>query len=514
MIDSTGNGAGADTGSLGQSARPKAVLFSSGLDSIYGPGFERSLLKNASTGQDVPAAQEIVPPVVPAGQEAAVKPSEAPPQTTKVEKPQALEIDTKDSKTVGPDGKPLTQRSLEDIKNIKIREGHKDGEPEANFVIDKDGKIKQLRAIDLTSAGGSGGGGDVIIEIDDSAGSQARAANASQKSALRALVAQIESQCLSANRDPEIPPSLLAALDAPANIPAPRIIKRGGGGGGTAGWGGGGGSMGGNGSFFNPGVPPASFATDNAILPSSGGGGVAPMPSSDSGAGVPAPSPAGFDGGASPGGGIQPGFDFSQMGGIDTNNPVDKVVALVSANEGKPNSINWNDNGHGISVGLFQANQKSGELPMLLNKMAEANPQLFNQVFGAQAGNMRNEQFVRSANFSQNNELGRMMQDAVNRPEFQKVQLDMMREKVAHASQVAGNYGIKSELGVALTADMINQLGEAGAKKHLAAAGGKGHEQDKIRAVVASSETNQWRAGRFERIASSGSVGMDHFRMA
>jgi hypothetical protein len=296
---------------------------------------------------------------------------------------------------------------------------------------------------------------------------------------------------------------LLAALDAPANIPAPRIVKRGGGGSSAGGYGGGGGNMGGNGSFFNPGQPPASFFTDNAILPTSSGGGVIPPAGSDHGAG---------------GGGVTPqpqqSFDFSQMGGLDMNNPIDKVVSMVSANEGKPTSINWNDNGHGISVGLFQANQKSGELPMLLNKMHDANPQLFNEVFGRQANNMLNENFVRSAQFSKNNELGQMMQNAVNRPEFQKVQLDMMREKVAHASQVAGNYGIKSELGVALTADLINQLGEGGAKKHLAAAGRHGQEDAKLRAVVASSETNQWRNGRFERIAQSGVVGMDQFRMA
>src|SRR5262249_44902899 len=139
-----------------------------------------------------------------------------------------------------------------------------------------------------------------------------------------------------------------------------------------------------------------------------GGGGVSPGAGSDRGGGV-APSPS-------------PSFDFSKMGGLDMSSPVDKVVAMVSANEGKPNSINWNDNGHGISVGLFQANQKSGELPLLLNKMHDANPQLFSQVFGKQANNMLNENYVRGANFSQGNELGKAMQDAVNRPEFQKVQ--------------------------------------------------------------------------------------------
>lgn len=517
MIETTGS-AGAEGHGLGQNAQPRTGVFSQGLDSIFGPGSHAAIVQEtASPVSETTAPQATTPAqevakqttapqestaqeVKPTGQEAPSKSQDGKPaQAAKVE------LDTSESKNVGPDGKPLAQRKLEDIKTIKVREGHKEGDPEANFVIDKDGKIKQKRPMDLVTPGGGSGGGDVIIEVDDSAGSAARSASAAQKSALRSLVSAIESRALSAGRSPDIPQQLLAALDAPANIPAPRVVKRGGGGSAAGGYGGGGGNMGGNGSFFNPGQPPASFFTDNAILPTSSGGGVIP--------------PAGTDHGAGGGGaGVNPqpqqSFDFSQMGGLDMNNPIDKVVSMVSANEGKPNSINWNDAGHGISVGLFQANQKAGELPMLLNKMHDANPQLFNEVFGKQANNMLNENFVRSAQFSKNNELGQMMQNAVNRPEFQKVQLDMMREKVAHASQVAGNYGIKSELGVALTADLINQMGEAGAKKHLAAAGNHGQEDQKLRAVVASSESNQWRNGRFERIAQSGVVGMDQFRMA
>lgn len=497
MIEMTGS-AGADRRGLADVAQPRPGVFSHGLDSIYGPGVHAALVDSTAQVKETPS-QETTTPAEVGSKPADVPAAPAQPQDGKSAQ-SGVQLDVSESSNVGPDGKPLAARSLEDIKNIKIREGQKVGDPEANFIIDKDGNIKQKRPIDLVTPG-EGGAGDIIIEVvDDSAGQQARSANAAQKSALRALVSAIESRASSAGRSPDIPPDLLAALDAPANIPAPRVIRRSAGGSSAGGWGGGGGSMGGNGSFFNPGTPPASFYSDNGILPTSSGGGIIP--------------PAGGDRGAG-GGGVTPQpVDFSQMGGIDMNNPIDKVVAMVSANEGKPTSINWNDNGHGISVGLFQANQKSGELPMLLTKMHDANPQLFNQVFGNQANNMLNENFVRSANISRGNELGRMMQDAINRPEFQRVQLDMMREKVAHASQVAGNYGIKSELGVALTADLINQLGEGGAKKHLAAASRHGQEDSKLRAVVASSETNQWRSGRFERIANSGVVGMDQFRMA
>lgn len=385
-------------------------------------------------------------------------------------------INKSQSSDLGPDGKPLLDRGVESVKDIQLRKGHKPGDKPANYVIDKDGNVHQLRSPDKALGAGDDA---VIVEIDDSEGQVAREATEKQRSAAASLIAAIESQYAAANRSPEIPADLLEALYAPANIPAPRVVKRGGGGGGSAGWGGGGGNMGGNRSFFNPGRAPS--------VPRGDGGGASGGPRDVSG-------------------NTGKAYDFSSMGGLDKNSPVDRVVSLISANEGKPTSINWNDNGHGISVGMFQANQKSGELPMLLKKMNESNPQLFQQVFKEHAGDMLNERFVRSAHFSKNNELGRMMQEAVNQPEFQKVQLDMIREKVAHASDVAKQYGVESTLGVAIFADLINQCGEGGAKPYFRAALSRGNEQDKIRAVVNASQSNPYRGDRAQKIARSGLV--------
>lgn len=384
-------------------------------------------------------------------------------------------IDKSKSVDVGPDGKPLSDRDAESIRDIQIRYGHKDGDKTANYVIDKDGKVHQLRSPGKALSAGDDA---VIVEIDDSDGNAARDANAKQRASVASLIAAIEAQFRAANRSPEIPGELLDALYAPANIPAPRVVRRGGGGGGAAGWGGGGGNMGGNRSLFNPGRAPA----------------------------VPR-----LDGGAQTGvsGNTSKAYDFSAMGGLDKNSPVDRVVSLISANEGKPTSINWDDNGHGISVGMFQANQKSGELPMLLKNMHEANPQLFNQVFKEHAGDMLNERFVRSAHFSKDNELGRMMQEAINQPEFQKVQLNMIREKVAHASDIAKQHGVESTLGVAIFADLINQCGQGGASKFFKAALNHSNEQDKIRAVVSASQGVAHRVGRVQRIADSGLVSVN-----
>ncbi len=388
-------------------------------------------------------------------------------------------INKSQSSDLGPDGKPLADRGVENVKDIQLRKGHKPGDKPANYIIDKDGNVHQLRSPDKALGAGDEA---VIVEIDDSEGQAAREATEKQRSAAASLIAAIESQFAAANRSPEIPADLLEALYAPANIPAPRVVKRGGGGGGSAGWGGGGGNMGGNRSFFNPGRAPS--------VPRGGGDG--------GGSSISGPRDVSGNTGKS--------YDFSSLGGLDKNNPVDRVVSLISANEGKPSSINWNDNGHGISVGMFQANQKSGELPMLLKKMHESNPQLFNQVFKEHAADMLNERFVRSAHFSKNNELGRMMQEAVNQPDFQKVQLNMIREKVAHASDVAKQYGVESTLGVAIFADLINQCGEGGAKPYFRAALSRGNEQDKIRAVVNASQSNPYRGDRAQKIARSGLV--------
>lgn len=185
---------------------------------------------------------------------------------------------------------------------------------------------------------------------------------------------------------------------------------------------------------------------------------------------------------------------------------VDKVVALVSGNEGGPTSINWNDNGAGISVGFFQANQKAGKLPELLQRMHEANPERFNQIFGRYANQMLNENFVRRAHFSPRNELGRDMQAALREPDFQRVQVVMLREHVMRANEIARNLGIKSTLGVALIADLTNQYGEAGALGFLSQARRRRGEVNKIQAIANASNGESFRAGRYSSIVSTGLV--------
>jgi hypothetical protein len=55
-----------------------------------------------------------------------------------------LGVDQSQVQEVDETGKPLTPRDSRDVKDIVLREGHKDGDPKPNFIIDKDGKIHEV----------------------------------------------------------------------------------------------------------------------------------------------------------------------------------------------------------------------------------------------------------------------------------------------------------------------------------------------------------------------------------
>lgn len=59
------------------------------------------------------------------------------------------------------------------------------------------------------------------------------------------------------------------------------------------------------------------------------------------------------------------------------------VIAWVSRQEGKPDSLNRNLDGHGLSYGILQWTQKSGNLGVLLAAMFQADPAGFASIFGA-----------------------------------------------------------------------------------------------------------------------------------
>jgi len=148
-----------------------------------------------------------------------------------------------------------------------------------------------------------------------------------------------------------------------------------------------------------------------------------------------------------------------------------RIVKAIGANEGSLTHITRNDNGHGISVGIRQCNQECGELPDLLKSMHDKDARKFNTIFGPYANNMMHEAWVRHANIAGNPDLMRRMSAALRDPEFQQVQIDKARQFAQQSVETAKRYGLQTEQGAALVADMTNQLGAGGARRIFARAG-------------------------------------------
>lgn len=173
---------------------------------------------------------------------------------------------------------------------------------------------------------------------------------------------------------------------------------------------------------------------------------------------------------------------------IDAAKPVDRVAAMISSNEGSPTSIDWNDNGQGVSVGMFQANQRVGELPQLLQTLSNdpVGKQALLNAFGTRIVTLLSEDpsVIQKLDIKKSNWLGRGLQQLVQSQSFQKLQVHVLRQKVVKAAQIAKENGIRSSAGVAIYADLTNQWGEGGAKRFLKAASNQSTEYTKLKAIV------------------------------
>jgi hypothetical protein len=148
---------------------------------------------------------------------------------------------------------------------------------------------------------------------------------------------------------------------------------------------------------------------------------------------------------------------------------IDRVTTIVSKCEGPGcfETINWNDNGHGMSVGKAQWNQKKGEMPQLYERWATKDPKRFNAVFGNYAVRMLDENWLRDTNISKGSDLGDRIAKSLKEPTMQETQTDLLREKAEKAVRLAAEYKHTSELFVAQVADVANQMGWTGCRRAL-----------------------------------------------
>jgi hypothetical protein len=192
----------------------------------------------------------------------------------------------------------------------------------------------------------------------------------------------------------------------------------------------------------------------------------------------------------------------SENPNLDPDEHVDRVAALITSNEGDPDSIAWNDNGHGVSVGMFQANQKKGELPQLLKSLAER-PDGKRQMLNAFGKDMtakieEDPEIIRSLKFKRNNWLGKGLKLLVKSDSFAELQIEILRDKVRASSEFAAAHGIKSTLGVAIVADLTNQWGRGGAARFIKSAGQVDDEAAKLKKIVSKVDSTSAYGDRYK----------------
>jgi hypothetical protein len=190
--------------------------------------------------------------------------------------------------------------------------------------------------------------------------------------------------------------------------------------------------------------------------------------------------------------------------GSDLN---DRIIKTVASNEGKLTTLTKNDAGAGISIGIRQWNQKKGELPDLMKSWHDENPEKFEKIFGKHTDNMLSERYIRRANMAGNKDLMGRIKTALADPEFQQVQVDKFREFADKSAETAKKYGLKSELGAALVADITNQMGEGGARRIMRKAGLKPgqdvEDEEKALKLMEKLTRRPNSSARFEQLASN-----------
>lgn len=367
-----------------------------------------------------------------------------------------LNVDQSQVQDVDENGKPLQPRDAKDVKDIVLREGHKEGDPKPNFIIDKDGKIHEV--VDPNKARAEGDG-QIIIEIDPN--SEGKAATQAQRTAAQSMIEAIKANYHGSGVSPDIPDDLITAANAADPPPVYRSRPSGGGSGSVIGGAGGGGGGGGRG-FSGGGMAGAGGPERHMARPQVGSDGH-----------------------------IQTKLDQNSplFKALDTKNSLpDRIIAATAGLEsgGKFDVINHNDAGHGWSVGIRQWNQQAGELPSLIQAMYDRDPAKFNQDFGKFAGQLIkngkvDENFVRHTNF---NALGPGFESGMKQAlsDFQDVQVALARQWAQSGIELAQKYGMKSELGYAEVADAVNQYGYGGAESRLRRLGTGGDEASRIQA--------------------------------
>jgi hypothetical protein len=359
------------------------------------------------------------------------------------------------------EGKTLKDRSPQDVTNLEIRIGHKQGDAPPNYIVDDRGHVKEVRSPNKKLDDNDH---SIVVELQPGAGSPARLLETTKQltDELKKTYPNVEkkSDAQTPNDAPPATPPQPAADAGSTNYHS---------GSSHAGYDHGGGGTGGGRSY--------SGGDSGGYHPHLPGG------RSSSGGGSGSNSETSFNG--------QPlsGDRLAQLEalGLNPNDPYDKLMIMLSMSEGGLQSIAWNDAGAGVSVGFYQANQ-GGDLAALFNEMYKANPDKFRSIFGQYTDQVLNAQTLKGLHFAPDNALGQALVEALKQPEFEKAEITRNRERMhAFAQEAKDKYGVISEEGVALYTYMMN-WGPALAQRYFKAAAGVEGQAGKIQAVVEAAQ--------------------------
>lgn len=177
-----------------------------------------------------------------------------------------------------------------------------------------------------------------------------------------------------------------------------------------------------------------------------------------------------------------------------------KIGELLIHNEAQKNSFTAyrkDDRGMGVSIGQLQWNQKGGKLPELLESWHDKNPRKFNWMFDGYADRMLDESWVRNTNFNNYFRVRVGIRLALADREFQQVQVALRNEQVRNSCQLARSHGFTSLRGMALVADLVNQIGYGGTHRNLSRISAMPNESTRIEMLKKQTD---WRAESSERL--------------
>ncbi len=162
---------------------------------------------------------------------------------------------------------------------------------------------------------------------------------------------------------------------------------------------------------------------------------------------------------------------------VEPKPPVDRawvrrVIAHVSATEGRPDALNRNLDGAGLSFGILQWNQRGGALGTLLEAMQQSDPTAFARIFGPswaevlEVARRRSLESVGGARLWEEPWAGRFA-TAGRHPPFVAVQWHLAEhgEHFRGALDVARILGMYTERSIALFFDRSVQQGPGTARR-------------------------------------------------